>query len=292
MATKIIKGKEIAFHLREELKKKVSDLKTKKGIIPGLVTILVGDDPASKIYVRSKKKACEEIGIYSEICQLDANTGEGELLERIRRFNNNPKIHGILVQLPLPKHIRTEKMIEAISPKKDVDGFHPLNMGKLLLKKTMAEILRSEIFIPCTPYGIMELLNFCGTPIKGAEAVIVGRSNIVGKPLAILLLAENATVTICHSQTKNLAEITKKADILVSAVGKPEVITAKMVKEGAVVIDVGMNRLEVGLVGDVKFDSVAKKARAITPVPGGVGPMTISMLLVNTVKAAKWSAGL
>ncbi len=292
MATKIINGKEVAFHLREELKRKVVELKAKRGITPGLVAILVGDDPASQIYVKNKKKACEKVGIYSEICQLDAGTVEGELVERIRRFNNNTQIHGILVQLPLPKHINEEKIIEAISPRKDVDGFHPLNIGKLLAKKTMAEILKSEIFIPCTPYGIIELLNFSGIQMKGAEVVIVGRSNIVGKPLAYLLLAENATVTICHSQTKNLAEITKRADILVAALGKPEAITGKMVKEGAVVIDVGINRLAVGLVGDVNFNSVIEKVSAITPVPGGVGPMTITMLLLNTVKAAKWLAEL
>ena len=292
MSAEIIRGKEIAFHIRKELKKKIAGLKNKKGIIPGLVTVLVGDDPSSQIYLRNKKKACDELGIYSEQWRLDADTSEGELLERIKRFNNNPQIHGILVQLPLPEHINREKILEAISPKKDVDGFHPLNMGKLLSKKSMQEILESKILLPCTPYGIIELLNFSGVNIKGAEAVIVGRSNIVGKPLSYLLLANDATVTICHTRTRNLAEITKRADILVVAVGKPKVITADMVKERAVVIDVGMNRLPQGLMGDVDFEAVSKKAKAITPVPGGVGPMTISILLVNTVKAARWAAGL
>lgn len=247
--------------------------------MPGLAVIIVGDDPASRIYVNSKKKACAEIGIYSEEYALSATTSEEELLELIDKLNNKADICGILCQLPLPKHLDEKRVINAISPKKDVDAFHPVNVGKIMIG--------DYDFLPCTPAGVMELIAESGIEVSGKECVVVGRSNIVGKPQAMLLLHKNGTVTICHSKTKNLAEACKRADILVAAVGVPELITGDMVKEGAVVIDVGMNRLEnKKLVGDVHFESAEKKAAAITPVPGGVGPMTIAMLMKNTVKAA------
>lgn len=250
-----------------------------KGIFPGLAVIIVGDDPASRVYVNFKKKACEEIGIYSEEYALPADTSEAELLELVERLNNEKKINGILVQLPLPKHINEETIINAISPKKDVDAFHPVNVGKIMIG--------NYDFLPCTPAGVMELIKESGIDVSGKECVVVGRSNIVGKPQAMLLLHQNGTVTICHSRTKDLATKTKSADILVAAVGIPNFITGDMIKEGAVVIDVGINRIaEKKLVGDVEFESAEKVAAAITPVPGGVGPMTIAMLMKNTVKAA------
>lgn len=241
--------------------------------------VIVGDDPASRIYVNSKKKACAELGIYSEEHALPVSTTEEELLKLVEELNNNADISGILVQLPLPKHINEENIILAIDPKKDVDAFHPVNVGKIMVG--------NYDFVPCTPAGVMELIAESGVDIAGKECVVVGRSNIVGKPQAMLLLHKNGTVTICHSKTKDLKEKTKKADILVAAVGVPEMITGDMIKEGAVVIDVGMNRLaDKKLVGDVHFESAEKVASAITPVPGGVGPMTIAMLMKNTVKAA------
>lgn len=241
--------------------------------------VIVGDDPASRVYVNSKKKACGELGIYSEEYALPAETTEAALLELVEQLNHKNDINGILVQLPLPKHINEETIINAISPKKDVDAFHPVNVGKIMIG--------NYDFVPCTPAGVMELIHESGISVEGKECVVVGRSNIVGKPQAMLLLHENGTVTICHSRTKNLAEITKKADILVAAVGKANFITGDMVKEGAVIIDVGMNRLpDKKLVGDVDFAACEKLAGAITPVPGGVGPMTIAMLMKNTVKAA------
>ncbi len=250
-----------------------------KGINPGLAVIIVGDDPASRVYVNNKKKACEQIGIYSEEYALPAETTEQALLNLIQKLNNDKKINGILVQLPIPKHINEETIINAIDPKKDVDAFHPVNVGKIMVG--------NFDFVPCTPAGVMELINESGIDVEGKECVVVGRSNIVGKPQAMLLLHKNATVTICHSRTKNLAEKTKNADILVAAVGIPEFIKGDMIKPGAVVIDVGINRIaEKKLVGDVCFESAQKVASAITPVPGGVGPMTIAMLMKNTVKAA------
>lgn len=251
----------------------------KEGINPGLAVIIVGDDPASKVYVNNKKKACAEIGIYSEEYALPAETTQDELLALIDKLNNKDDISGILVQLPVPKHIDEEIIINAISPKKDVDAFHPVNVGKIMVG--------NYDFVPCTPAGVMELIKESGIDVAGKECVIVGRSNIVGKPQAMLLLHANGTVTICHSKTKNLKEVTKRADILVAAVGIPEMITGDMIKEGAVVIDVGINRIAPKkLVGDVHFESAEKVAGAITPVPGGVGPMTIAMLMRNTLKAA------
>lgn len=250
-----------------------------KNINPGLAVIIVGDDPASRVYVNNKKKACDEIGIYSEEYALPEETSEEELLVLIRKLNGKKEINGILVQLPVPKQINEETIINAIDPKKDVDAFHPVNVGKIMVG--------NFDFVPCTPAGVMELIDESGIDVAGKECVVVGRSNIVGKPQAMLLLHKNGTVTICHSKTKNLKEKTKQADILIAAVGKPNFITGDMIKEGAVVIDVGINRIaEKKLVGDVDFESAEKVAGAITPVPGGVGPMTIAMLMKNTVKAA------
>ena len=275
---KILSGKVVSQRIKDELKEEVKELNA-KGIFPGLAVIIVGDDPASRVYVNSKKKACEEIGVYSEEYALPAETSEEELLQLVEKLNNEPKINGILVQLPLPKHIDEETVINAISPKKDVDAFHPSNVGKIMIG--------NYDFLPCTPAGVMELIKESGIDVSGKECVIVGRSNIVGKPQAMLLLHANGTVTICHSRTQDLKAKTKNADILVAAVGIPNFITGDMIKEGAVVIDVGINRIaDKKLVGDVEFDSAEKVASAITPVPGGVGPMTIAMLMKNTVKAA------
>lgn len=288
MAAILIKGSEISKQIKEELKQEVAELKGKHNVVPGLATILVGEDEASKVYVGAKEKACKELGIYSERVDLPTDTSEADLLALIDRLNKDPKIHGILVQLPLPRHINETNVLYAINPKKDVDGFHPVNVGKLMLGE--------PDFLPCTPHGIQELLIRSGIETEGAEVVVVGRSNIVGKPIANMLLQKkkgaNATVAICHTGTKDLASHTRRADILIVAAGRPKTITADMVKEGVVVIDVGVNRLETGLVGDVDFDSVKEKARAITPVPGGVGPMTIAMLMYNTVHAAKMQAGI
>lgn len=278
----IIDGNKIAQDIRNEVRQKALELKEQKGITPGLAVVLVGEDPASKVYVGRKAKACAEVGFLSREYKLPADTGEDQLLSLIDALNKDPLIHGILVQLPLPKNISTDKIIAAIDPHKDVDGFHPYNVGGL--------VTGSPLFVPCTPRGIMELIARTGIDLKGNEAVVVGRSNIVGKPMAMLLLAEHATVTICHSRTRDLPAVTRRADILIAAVGKPHMIHAEMVKEGAVVIDVGVNRLENGkLAGDVAFDEVAPKASFITPVPGGVGPMTIAMLMKNTLDAASRS---
>lgn len=264
--------------IKGELQKEVENLKA-NGIFPGLAVVIVGDDPASRVYVNSKKKACEELGIYSEEHALSADTTEEELLELIDKLNNDKKVNGVLVQLPLPKHINEENIINAISPKKDVDAFHPVNVGRIMVG--------NYDFVPCTPAGVMELIKESGIEISGKECVVIGRSNIVGKPQAMLLLHENGTVTICHSRTKDLKKTVKNADIVVAAVGKPNFITGDMIKEGAVVIDVGINRIaDKKLVGDVDFESAKNVASAITPVPGGVGPMTIAMLMKNTVKAA------
>ena len=275
---KIIDGKGLAATIRKQLKEEVDDLK-KQGIVPKLAVIMVGDDKASKIYVRNKNKACEEVGIEYEEYLLEASTTIEELLDLIELLNNKKDVYGILLQSPLPSHLDINLAIERISPEKDVDGFHPINVGKLSLNQ--------DCFVSCTPYGIIKMLDAYNIPIEGKNAVIIGRSNIVGKPLAQCLINRNATVTICHSRTKEMKEITKRADILVAAIGKPEFVTGDMVKENAVVIDVGINRTSEGIVGDVAFEEVEKNASYITPVPGGVGPMTIAMLMHNVVKAAK-----
>lgn len=277
--SQIIDGKELAKHIREELKEEVKELKNAE-IYPKLAVIMVGDDPASKVYVRNKSRACEDVGIEYEEYLLPAKTTREELLELIEKLNNDERVHGILVQSPLPEGLDANEAFRTILPKKDVDGFHPVNVGKLSLNQ--------DCFVSCTPYGIIKMLEAYNVPIEGANAVIIGRSNIVGKPLAQCLLNKNATVTICHSKTKNLKEITKKADILIAAIGKPKFVTEDMVKENATVIDVGINRNEEEkLVGDTDFENIKEKVSFITPVPGGVGPMTIAMLMYNVVKAAK-----
>lgn len=277
---KIINGKEVSASVREELKKETLELVEKYGIRPGLAVIIVGDDPASKVYVNNKEKGCQEVGYYSEVYRLPAETTQEELLDLVEKLNNDEKIHGILCQLPLPKHLDENAVILAINPEKDVDAFHPVNVGRIMIG--------DYSFLPCTPAGVMKLIESTGVEISGKECVVIGRSNIVGKPQAMLLLHKNGTVTICHSRTKDLKEVTRRADILVVAIGKADFVTGDMVKEGAVVIDVGMNRKADGkLTGDVDFASVEPKASYITPVPGGVGPMTISMLLRNTMTAAK-----
>jgi methylenetetrahydrofolate dehydrogenase (NADP+) / methenyltetrahydrofolate cyclohydrolase len=282
--SEIIDGKKVSQHIREEVASEVGKLKNETGTIPGLAAVLVGDNPASEIYVRNKRKACEQVGIYSEEYKLSKETTQNELLSLIDKLNDNKKIHGILVQLPLPEQIDSTKILRSVSPSKDVDGFHPENVGLL--------VEGNPRFISCTPNGIMKLLDFYNIEIKGKEAVVVGRSNIVGKPTAILLLHRHATVTVCHSRTARLDEVTRRADILVAAIGRPNFITEDMVKEGAVVIDVGINRNEEGkLIGDVDFEAVREKASFITPVPGGVGPMTIAMLLWNTLESAKRTTG-
>ncbi|MFX0559270.1 bifunctional methylenetetrahydrofolate dehydrogenase/methenyltetrahydrofolate cyclohydrolase FolD [Tepidibacillus infernus] len=279
MSAQIISGKEVAKSIREELKLEVETLK-EQGITPGLSVILVGNDPASHSYVKGKAKGCEEVGIKSEVIYLEETISQETLLAEIERLNLDSNVHGILVQLPLPKHIEEDAIINAIDPKKDVDGFHPINVGKMMIGE--------DAYLPCTPHGIIELIKRTGTEIKGKHAVVIGRSNIVGKPVSILLLKEHATVTIAHSRTQNLKEITRQADILVVAIGKPQIITKDFVSPGTLVIDVGVNRLETGkLVGDVDFEGVSNVASYITPVPGGVGPMTITMLLKNTIEAAK-----
>jgi len=292
MTAQIIDGKQVAAEMREELKKEVAKLK-EQGIVPGLGVILVGEDPASKSYVTAKEHTCEEIGIYSDDNRLPAETPQKELMTLVQKMNKDQRIHGILVQLPLPKHLNETEVLLAIDPVKDVDGFHPMNVGKM--------VVGEEAFLPCTPHGVIQLLIRSGVTIEGAEVVIVGRSNIVGKPLANMLIQKkpnrNATVTVCHTRTKDLARHTRRADILIAAAGQPNTITADMVKEGVVVIDVGVNRVDdptrkqgFRLVGDVDFEAVKEKASLITPVPGGVGPMTITMLMYNTVEAAKRTA--
>ena len=289
MSAQIISGKEIAKQIREELKQEVSKLK-EQNIVPGLGVILVGADPASISYVTAKEKACEEIGIFSDDNRLPADSSQEDLLALIDKMNKDPKINGILVQLPLPKHLNESEVLLAIDPSKDVDGFHPVNVGKM--------VVGEKAFLPCTPHGVIQMIKRSGVQLEGAEVVIVGRSNIVGKPLANLLIQKsefgNATVTVCHTRTKDIAAHTKKADIVIAATGYPNTITADMVKDDACVIDVGVNRIEDStrqrgyrLVGDVDFEAVKEKAAFITPVPGGVGPMTITMLLYNTVESAK-----
>ena len=294
MTAKIINGKQVAADMRAELKDEVAKLK-EQGIVPGLGVILVGEDPASQSYVRAKEKACEDIGIYSDDNRLAADTSQQDLIALVKKMNSDPKINGILVQLPLPKQLNEAEVLLTIDPDKDVDGFHPMNVGKM--------VVGEDAFLPCTPHGVIQLLLRSGTKIEGANVVIVGRSNIVGKPVANMLIQKNpkgnATVTVCHTRTKDLAGHTRQADILIAAAGRPNTITAVMVKDGVVVIDVGVNRVEDAtkkrgyrLVGDVDFETVKEKASLITPVPGGVGPMTITMLLYNTVHSAKRAAGL
>jgi len=278
----IIDGKAISAAIRAEIKAETEAFFQQNGIRPGLAVIIVGEDPASQVYVRNKRRACEEVGFYSEAYELPAETTQDELNALVDKLNADPAIHGILCQLPLPKHLDENEVILRIDPKKDVDAFHPTNVGRIMIG--------DYSFLPCTPAGVMALLERSGIEISGKECVVVGRSNIVGKPQAMLLLHANGTVTVCHSRTKNLAEVCRRADILVAAIGKADFFTADMVKEGAVVIDVGMNRRADGkLTGDVDFESVAPKASYITPVPGGVGPMTITMLMQNTLTAAKES---
>ena len=294
MTAKIISGTQVAEEIREELKVKVKGLKD-RGITPGLVMVRVGEDPASVSYVRGKTKASEELGIYSETIVFPKDAREEEVLAKVEELNKDPRFHGILVQLPLPRHIDADKVLNAIDPRKDVDGFHPVNVGRLLIGE--------PYFLPCTPHGVQQLLVRSGYDPAGKHVVICGRSNIVGKPLMAILVQKrkgaNATVTVCHTGTKDLASVTREADILVAAMGSPKVITADMVKEGAVVIDVGVNRVPdeskaagYRLVGDTDFDAIKEKAKAITPVPGGVGPTTVTMLMVNTVRAAEQQAGL
>lgn len=293
MTTKILNGKEAAAQMRAEMKERVAELKATRGIVPGLCVILVGENPASVSYVTAKERACAEIGIASDDNRLPENTSEEELLALIAKKNEDPAIHGILVQLPLPRHIDEDKIINAIVPEKDVDGFHPVNVGNMMIGR--------KCFLPCTPHGILQLLKINGISASGKHVVVVGRSNIVGKPVANLLLQKsdlgNATVTICHTGTRNMAEFTRQADILIVAAGRPDTVTGDMIKPGAVVVDVGVNRVKVDdcpegakpyrLVGDVDFASASEVASAITPVPGGVGPMTITMLLYNTVQSAE-----
>lgn len=294
MTAKIVSGTEVAKEIREELKTEIAELKEQHNIVPGLVTILVGEDPASQSYVAAKNKTAHAIGIHSEQITLDADTPEDELLNLVRKYNNDEKINGILVQLPLPKHIDEGKILNEINPDKDVDGFHPVNIGRM--------VLGEQCFLPCTPHGVLELLARSGVETSGAEVVIIGRSNIVGKPMANLMLQKresgNATVTLCHTRTKDMAAHCQRADIIIAAVGVPKLVTADMVKDGVAIMDVGVNRIgktESGkaiLAGDVDFESVKDKASAITPVPGGVGPMTITMLMKNTLQSAKMAANL
>ncbi len=284
--SKIIDGKSISTQIKEEIKQEVLNLKNETGKIPGLAVILVGNDPASTVYVNSKEKSCTALGFHSEKFEMSKDTTEERLLEVIEDLNNREEIDGILVQLPLPKHIDSEKVLNAIKPSKDVDGFHPMNVGKLTIGA-------EDGFNSCTPYGIMELLKRSNVEISGKNAVVIGRSNIVGKPIALMLLKENATVTICHSRTQDLPNVVKQADIIIAAVGRANFVTEEMVKAGAVIIDVGINRIEGSkkLYGDVDYDAVYDKASLITPVPGGVGPMTIAMLMKNTLISFKRRIG-
>ncbi|MDH7499590.1 MAG: bifunctional methylenetetrahydrofolate dehydrogenase/methenyltetrahydrofolate cyclohydrolase FolD [candidate division NC10 bacterium] len=284
MAAQIIDGKKVSQQIKDQLKEEIRELKEKHGLTPGLAVVLVGEDPASTVYVRNKGKSSQEVGILSRQFNLAATSSQQEVLDLVHQLNGDRSIHGILVQLPLPDHIQEDAIIQDINPIKDVDGFHPTNVGNMLLG--------NPSYLPCTPAGIMVLLDSIGLEIKGKHAVVVGRSNIVGKPVSFLLLQRHATLTICHSRTADLSYHTRQADILVAAIGKAKMIKGSMVKEGAVVIDVGVNRLEGGLVGDVDYEEASKVASYITPVPGGVGPMTIAMLLKNAVLACKRQHGL
>ena len=292
---KILSGKKVAAEMRAEMKDEIARLKAEHNVVPGLAVVLVGDNPASISYVTGKQKACDEVGIYSREYKFEEDYPESDLLNLIDQLNNDPEIHGILVQLPLPKHINEERVLNAIDPDKDVDGFHPVNVGRLMIG--------APGFLPCTPHGIQQLLLRSGIEIEGKHVVVVGRSNIVGKPVAMILVQKkkgaNATVTICHTGTKDMGAFTRQADILIVAAGRPNTVTADMVSEGAVVVDVGVNRIKdptrkrgFRLVGDVDFDGVKEKASAISPVPGGVGPMTITMLLYNTIASAKRAHGI
>lgn len=284
MSAPIIDGKQISQDIRASIQQEVIRLKNHQ-LQPGLAVVLVGEDPASQVYVKNKEKACHDLGYYSEVHRLGADTSQEALLELVDKLNHQSNIHGILVQLPLPKHIHEKAVIDAIAVEKDVDGFHPVNVGNL--------VIGDDSLLPCTPAGVIELIKRAGVEIAGKHAVVIGRSNIVGKPVSLLLQREHATVTMCHSRTANIAELSRQADILVVAIGKANFIDASFVKPGAVVIDVGMNRLENGkLAGDVDFESVKQVSGPITPVPGGVGPMTITMLMQNTLVAAKRSHGL
>ncbi len=280
----IISGKQVSDEIRQNLKTEVEAL-AEQGCVPGLAVVLVGEDPASQVYVRNKAKACEDLGYYSEVHRLEADTSEEDLLALVNKLNEQENINGILVQLPLPGHIEEKAIINAISPEKDVDGFHPVNVGNL--------VIGDDSLLPCTPAGVIELIKRTGLEMSGKHAVVIGRSNIVGKPVSLLLQRENATVTMCHSRTANMKELTRQADILVVAIGRANFVDASYIKPGAVVIDVGMNRLETGkLAGDVDFESASAVSGPITPVPGGVGPMTITMLMKNTLVAAKRAHGL
>lgn len=284
MAAQVIDGKALAQSIRARIAKDVEELNVTHGIRPGLAAVLVGEDPASKLYVKNKKKACDAAGIHVEEHLLPAETSQKDLLQLIEGLNTNPEIHGILVQLPLPKHVETRAIVEAVSPAKDADGFHPYNLGRL--------VEGTPVSIPCTPKGIIKMIESTGGVIEGKRAVVVGRSMIVGKPAVLLLIQNHATVTVCHSKTRDLPAVCREAEILVVAMGKAKAITGDMVREGAVVIDVGMNRLDTGVfVGDVAFETAQERAGWISPVPGGVGPMTIAMLLENTLEAAKRAAG-
>lgn len=274
----LIDGKKIANLIKEQLRFEVEKLKLEQNIIPGLAVIIVGEDPASKVYVESKRKACEELGIYSEVIAFPEDITQMDILETIEELNHDPKISGILVQLPLPKHIDESEIISIIKPKKDVDGFHPINVGKLTINE--------PDFVPCTPLGVMEMLEQSGIDVEGKECVVIGSSNIVGKPTALMLLNKGATVTICHSKTRGIEGVIKRADIVIIAIGKQNFLRGYMLKQGAVVIDVGINKVDGKIVGDADFESISKVAGYATPVPGGVGPMTIVMLMKNTVKAA------
>ena len=275
----LLDGKKLSAKIKENLKNEISEFVSKTGTTPGLAVLLVGNDPASHTYVAMKAKACKEVGLYSIVHEMPDTVKEDDILSTIKMINENPKVHGLLVQLPFPKHVDATKILEAVDPAKDVDGFHPFNLGRL--------VAGLDTFVPCTPLGVMELLAEYGIEVKGKDCVVVGASNIVGKPMASLLLNAGATVDICHIHTKDLKAHTKNADMIFVGVGKPDLITADMVKEGAVVVDIGINKVGDKLVGDVSFEEVSKKCTYITPVPGGVGPMTIAMLLSNTLKAAK-----
>ena len=279
MSARILDGKAIAAQIEQEIRAELDELKSKHGITPGLAVVLAGENPASEVYVRNKERKCNDLGIRSIVRRLPESASEQEVIDAVRQLNEDESVHGIIVQLPLPKHVDPEVVISHIDPNKDVDGFHPVNVGWMFIGRNR--------FVPCTPAGIVEILDRSGIEIEGKRAVVIGRSNIVGKPLSILLLQRNATVTVCHSRTVDLPNITRQADILVAAVGRARFVTAEMVKEGAVVIDVGINRVDDKIVGDVDFDAVKEVASAITPVPGGVGPLTVIMLMRNTVLAAK-----
>ncbi|MEE8126815.1 MAG: bifunctional methylenetetrahydrofolate dehydrogenase/methenyltetrahydrofolate cyclohydrolase FolD [Nitrospirales bacterium] len=284
MSAQVIDGKALALTIRQDIAEEVQILKNDTGIIPGLAAVLVGDDPASAVYVKNKKLACEKAGLYPKEYPLPASTTQEDLLRLIQQLNVDSRIHGILVQLPLPAHIESKVILQTVSPEKDVDGFHPMNIGRL--------VEGDPVFVPCTPKGVIHMIHSTGQDLAGKRAVVIGRSNIVGKPVAMLLLQRHATVTICHSRTKDLSSVVREADVVIAAIGKPLFVTSEMVQEGAVVIDVGINRLGDGkLVGDVDFDRVKERAGWITPVPGGVGPMTIAMLLQNTLESARRFAG-